>query len=167
MNINVIRQIIKEEIRKHEHEKLITEFFAYERSDFKDKIEQHIPIIFVHWCLIKYYQLINDFDNIYIKHWKKEISAQLLFLTRLKIKKNNSYNNRLKAIQQIWDDAEFTTDAYNLALCFEHKFNEEHIDVKSTTFQNVLKEWQKECEFIIQIIATNNLQQVNEYINKI
>lgn len=166
MELDQLKQIIREEIKKYNTDTLLMEYYAFERSDFQDKIEARIPIIFVHWCMVKYNQL-NNTNCPYINHWKDEIHAQLLYLTRLKIKKNNTYDYRLKAIQQIWNDAEFTDDVYNLALCFERKFKQEHIDVNSTTFQEVLKQWQNECDLIMQLIATNDLKQINEYLTNI
>ena len=164
MDIETIKKLIREEIQKYHNDNMLFEFYAFERSDFQDKIEARIPIVFLHWCLIKYNQLINTHcPN--INHWKDEIHAQLVYLTRLKIKKNNSYEYRLKAIQQIWDDAEFTTDTYNLALSFERKFKEEHIDINSNPFQEVLKLWQEKCNHIIKLIATNDLRQIQEYLN--
>lgn len=166
MNIDLIKQMIREEIIKHEHDRLIFEYYAYERSDFQDKIEQRVPIIFLHYCLIQYYRLMGC-DNLYENHWKSELFAQLAYLTRLKIKKNNSIDYRKKTIKQIWNNAEFSSDLKSLAYSFIMKFNEENVDVESLQFEDVLNKWQNDCNNIINIIASNNVMTAKEYIDKL
>ena len=86
--MNEIKKLIREEIERYNRNNLLREFFAYERSDFKDRVESRIPIILIHWLFIRYFKIKNENVRT-IQHWKDELIAQFYYLVRLKIKKNN------------------------------------------------------------------------------
>ena len=161
-----IKQYIREEIQRNNRENLLREFFAYERSDFKDRIESRIPIILIHWLFIRYFRLKNENVKT-IQHWKDELIAQFYYLVRLKIKKNNSYENRLKAIKQAWEEGEFNSIVNDIVFSFKRKFNEENIDINSTELINAINQWIDETKIIIEIFANANLKNANEYINNL
>lgn len=164
--MNEIRYLIREEIERYNRNNLLREFFAYEMSDFKDRVESRIPIILIHWLFIRYFKIKNENVRT-IQHWKDELIAQFYYLVRLKIKKNNSYENRLKAIKQAWEEGEFNSSAYDIAFAFKRKFNEENIDINSNEFNNAIEQWVDESKSIIEIFANANLKNANEYINNL
>lgn len=164
--MNEIKKLIREEIERYNRNNLLREFFAYERSDFKDRVESRIPIILIHWLFIRYFKIKNENVRT-IQHWKDELIAQFYYLVRLKIKKNNSYENRLKAIKQAWEEGEFNSSAYDIAFAFKRKFNEENIDINSNEFNNAIEQWIDESKSIIEIFANANLKNANEYINNL
>ena len=164
--MNEIKKLIREEIERYNRNNLLREFFAYERSDFKDRVESRIPIILIHWLFIRYFKIKNENVRT-IQHWKDELIAQFYYLVRLKIKKNNSYENRLKAIKQAWEEGEFNSSAYDIAFAFKRNFNEENIDINSNEFNNAIEQWIDESKSIIEIFANANLKNANEYINNL
>ena len=164
--MNEIRYLIREEIERYNRDNLLREFFPYERSDFKDRVESRIPIILIHWLFIRYFKIKNENVRTF-QHWKDELTAQFYYLVRLKIKKNNSYENILKAIKQAWEEGEFNSSAYDIAFAFKRKFNEENIDINSNEFNSAIEQWVEESKYIIEIFANANLKNANEYINNL
>ena len=50
-----LREIIREEINKYFSNKMLFEFYAYERSDFKDIVRQHLPQIIIQVCRLLFH----------------------------------------------------------------------------------------------------------------
>lgn len=165
---NRLREIIREEINKYFSNKMLFEFYAYERSDFRDIVRQHLPQIIIHWCLIRYFRLV-DIDNQCINHWKGEINNWLSYLSRLDIKKHiKDYNFKLKTIKQVWEDEELYNNMSSFIRCFKNKFKEENIDINTNDFKSVIEMCQTESNIIIDLISkANNFDAIEEYVHSL
>ena len=163
-----LREIIREEINKYSSNKMLFEFYAYERSDFKDIVRQHLPTLLIHWCIVRYHRLI-DSDNQCINHWKSEIENWLSYLSRLDIKKHiKDYNFKLKTIRQVWNDEELYDNMTSFIRCFKNKLKAENIDFNSSEFQTTIQMCQNESDIIINLISkTDNYEEIERYVNSL
>ena len=155
-----IRQIVNEEFRK-----LLLQEYAYERSDFIDKVYGISKQIVIHWCLIRFAQLTNH--NVeYIPHWKKELRAWMYSICEMEIKKNNSFKTRYKAIYETWDKMDYISKPQVIWKVIFGKFTDENVNMKSKEVQQITFEFVENSKMLIEMMANDDMEKINNYINE-
>ena len=140
---------------------------AYERKEFKLKVDDFAVRIIQNWCLIDY----TKYDKRYEKlrgHWKVKLEAHLKNIASHKLKGNNSYETRLKVFKEIWyDEREFATDSYVVNLIISSKFNEEKIPTNSEAYSHVISDCMKETDKMLDVIAKASYNVIDQYVESL
>lgn len=166
MDIEVVKEMIREEMKRKRSAFILQEFYALERSDFRDKVGRKMPAIILHWAMIRYNRILGN-DAREINHWKNEIAALIESLMRTEIKKNNSTKARLRAVQQEWD-AQDLWNGKKWASVFRRKLiQDEKIDINCTEFQIALEQWSEEGKVVIDIIANMDTLGLDNFIDNL
>ena len=158
MDENTIKRIVNEEIRKF----LLREY-AYERSDFMDKVYSISKQIVIHWCLIRYAQLTNSNVEC-VPHWKKELRAWMFSVCEMEIKKNNSFKTRYKAIYETWDKMDYISKPQVIWKVIFGKFTDEDINMKTKEVEQITTEFVGNSKFFIELMANADMEKINDYI---
>ena len=153
-----IRQIVNEELRK-----LLLQEYAYERSDFMDRVYGISRQIAIHWCLIRFSQLTN-YNVEYIPHWKKELRAWMFSICEMEIKKNNSFKTRYKAIYETWDKMDYISKPQVIWKVIYGKFIDEGINMKTKEVEQITTEFVENSKILIEMMANADMEKINDYI---
>ena len=138
---------------------------AYPRKQYKEFFVSDISDqIIENFCLIVYAQTDKNFSKENVNHWKQELRAQMLRLSRLEIKGNSSYETKKKAIEEAWlRDMEF--NKYDVVYkTVVVKFDIEGI---KKGFDFAILSYINSISKIIELIANGNEQQIKDYIVKL
>ena len=140
---------------------------AYERKMFKAIITNLSQQIIQNWCLIRYGRL-NSADIGTIKHWKTELMAHLQNASSNKIKGNNSLQARTMAISEVWvNEKEYATDSNVINLTVYCKFVNEGLDVNPDSYKQTLEDCMMASGDIINAIASENAEQISQYVSSL
>ena len=143
---------------------LLTEM-VYERKMFKAIITNLSAQIIQNWCLIRYARLSNMDDGL-INHWKTELTAHINNAASNKIKGNNSFQARVKAINEVWTtEKEYSTDANVINLTINAKFIEEGLDINSDAYSQTMQDCMAASNDIVQAIASENSVFITQYVS--
>ena len=166
MDIEALRKMIREEMRHQRSAFILQEFYALERSDFRDRVGRIMPAVIIHWAMIRFNRILGV-DAREINHWKSEIAALIESLMHTEIKKNNSAKARLRAVQQEWD-AKDIWNGKKWASVFRRKLiQEEGIDINRTEFQMALEQWNEEGKVVIDLIANMDTLGLDNFIDNL
>ena len=150
-----------------ECKKSILNEMGYERKMFKAIITNLSAQIVQNWCLVRFAR-INNLDEGLINHWKSELAAHINNAASNKIKGNNSFQSRVKAISEVWvDEKEYATDSNVINLTIHTKFKNENFDVTCDVYQHTIQDCMDESDKLIQAIASENPGTIEEYINSL
>lgn len=164
--MNAIKQFIAE------HLLINTEIFEMAKSlrDYKDLIEDMINPIIAYILLVLKARQENSTE--YIVHWKKEIKGFLMNFYRVKLKTKDTYESRYNHVyNKICDELELDTIDNLVYICY-NKITQEGYDLDNKNilneFEIITKEIQeKYLEEIIDIIASRDIDKINNFINKL
>lgn len=140
---------------------------AYERNMFKAILTNLSVQIIQNWCLIRFARL-NNLDEGLVNHWKSELVAHINNAASNKIKENNSFQSRAKAIREVWvDEKEYAIDSNVIKLTIHAKFKNESFDVTCDAYKQTIQDCMTESDKLIQAIASENADTVEEYVNSL
>lgn len=150
-----------------------TKIFEMAKSldDYKRQLEYMLVPIISHIILILKSREENDDE--FINHWKSEIKGFLVPFTSFKLKTKNNYNTRLKHINSVFiDDNEIDTDDDWFKSNLWKKLYEEGYDLLDRdTYNNflpIIHDFQDNyLDELIDVIASKNINKLEEYINKL
>ena len=155
----LIEQVVREQLE------MLMEY-SHTRKDFVNRVENLINPIIIHWVLIRFARL-NQNDN-YIDHWKHEIQSWAINIMRLRLKNNNNVTNRVSAIQTAFDNLDLLTDIHSIYLTIYTKCEKEGIEVNNNPLlEQAMKECQTDLPIIKNILATQDLNQLQNYIKEL
>jgi hypothetical protein len=157
----LIRDIIKEELDKY----IITEM-AYNLSDYKNKVDNLIPQIIENWCLIRYTTLSRDKMELR-KHWLRELNAHLYNISLMKLVNGNKSTTKRNALYSLWNRRDIDTDENIIGGLIYLKFEDEGIPTKGEIFAQIVSDFKNATKDIINVILSNNLQNIKNYTNNI
>lgn len=162
-----INRVVKETIDKVVNKTLLTEY-ALQRKDFCQHIDNLVPQIIIHWCLIRYSRNIGDDNNLNLDHWKVELKSWFYKIMKLSIKTNDDYKIRYKAIQQIWDKNDYDKNILAITFTIAQKFQEEGVKVTNNEYlTKTMQECLDEHKNFIHILANKNLEEINNYVDEL
>ena len=166
LNEEQLRKIIRESIQQvldWQNGDLLLEM-AFPRKVYKEKINDVLIQILINWCLVRYCTLANR--ETVKSHWQGELRGHLLTASRLAIRKNDSAETRLKVLNEVWGDNDFSNPHYlNMAVC--NKFLKEHIDIKSTEYEQTIIDCISDIQNIFDVILTRDIYVIRKYIETI
>ena len=163
-----LNEIVKNAVNNHVS--MIMEY-AIPRIEFIRNVSNMVQQIIENWCLVHYCTLFGDRTE--KEHWRNELTAHMLNVSRKTIKKNDSYETRLKAVSEGFDWNDLPSDASKVYSIVCHKFIVEGI-IDKTSFRNIDQNLMKcaedcnnEINNIISIIAEKNELNIQEYANNL
>lgn len=150
-------------LEAEEHVKELLKEMAHERKYFKALITNMAQQIIENWCLINYATLNGHLIS-YKKHWQSELIACMGNAAGTKIKGNDSFESRKKAIAEVWDAEDFSNDTNVIDLRIFGKFEKENLDTNCPIYQQVLQNCLNASANIIEVIAKGNKDLVKQYV---
>ena len=161
------RMALEEDIQKVlEYNKNRESMFeiAIPRKNYKKRIDDLVPRLFECWCLAHYCTIVGQTQD--RKHWTDELRQQLITISRLSIKGNDSEESRKKVLQEIWDENDYDVPMF-LNLTVVNRFIQEHIDEKSELYGQVIEDCINSKQNIFDAILSRNADAIVEYVNLI
>ena len=138
---------------------------AIPRKKFKEKIENLMIQILENWCLVHYCTIVGRTET--KNYWKNnELRPHLIQCAYYKMQGNNSYEARLKVLQEVWSETECDSDlsAIDNAVCT--KFAIEGIDTKNNdSYKKCIQDCLNAAPDIMHVIALGKADKIQEYIN--
>jgi len=163
MKKETLTSIISECVHKVINEQLLCEM-AYPRNVYKEYISSLSPQIIENWCLINYATLAGNMKELKA-HWQKELLTHIGRLSSMKLKRNNSFDNRYKVIFEVWrTDREYASDPNVIKLMITGKFITENIQINTDLFNNVCVNCMNASDDIISTIAYANNDRAVNYV---
>ena len=159
--------LIKDEVHQlleNKSKGIILEF-ALPRKKVKDKISFIFPQIIENWCLINY-SITNQVNDIYINHWKNELSTHIKTAARYNIKENDNYDHRKTLINQIIIEEDLTF-ANTIDLIISSKFEKEKINTSSKEYGNTIINFVNAIDNIVHLISLKDRNAIDNYINNL
>ena len=124
--------------------------YAFPRKDFIKQVNNLLPQIITHWCLIRYNRIIDNTNT--IQHWKSELLTWFSRIMKLTLKGNDSTETRKKAIQEVILLNDYHNNATTIKYTILPKFNDEGIKIDNNEIINeVINQFFDELETIISI----------------
>jgi len=160
-----INQIISEAIEHVIHKNDILEM-AYDRANYKQKVDASLEQLIQNWCLVKYYSISNE-SNINEGHWAGELKGLLATISQYNINGNNSPSSRWRALKEVWNDNDFDTQIQCINLAIYNKFIEEKTDVTTSAYQTTLQCCVDSYSEIIHVIIQKSITAINTYVNSL
>lgn len=157
-----LREVVKKEVNKQLS--IILEY-AIPRAKFIENAYNLSNQIIENWCLIHYCTLTGRTDT--KEHWKDELYAHMENVTRKVIKKNNSYEVRLKAITEGFEWEDLLSGPDRISMLILRKFKKENIDTSSKEYLQCIEDCFNSVNTIIDIMAKFNPSLIYEYIKTI
>ncbi len=161
-----IREIIRESVKKVLEEKkrgLIVEM-PYPRGTYKDTVDSELPQVFINWCLVRHRTITNT--ESYKKHWKGKTRGHMFTAARYSLKGNDSIETRRKVFNEILLENDYNLpQTMNLVIC--NKFIEEHIDIESKEYEQVIIDCINNIQTIFELILNRNVQDISSYVESI
>ena len=159
-----LHRLVKTVTNKVLIEELLTEM-AYPRKEFVRMVYDKLQQIIQNWCLVRYSTLTGNNPN--KAHWQTELLTHIVSVASNKIKKNNSYQNRLKATKEVWEKKECDRDIKVIGMLALPKFIEEGIDYKDVICKQVFYDCMNASSNLIQIIAAADEEAIKQYVESI
>lgn len=139
--------------------------YAHPRKVFIERVEYLSKQIIIHYCLIKYYKYIGNFD--YINHWKNELVGWISNIANIEIKGNNSKDARYKAIMQAFDNMGYLSNDKQILNAFAWKAKTENVNLSDNIISTIIHDCQNDLIIIADIMAENNPTKCFDFIDKI
>ena len=145
--------------------------YAIPRSKFVENAFNMSSQIIENWCLVHYCTLTGRTTT--KDHWKRELNTHMVNASKQHIKKNNSYDIRLKAIEEgfEWNDIPTTPDrVYELVI---NKFIDEGIvtteayDKPDESVMKCAEDCHTNIPIVISLIAQDKRLEILKYIETI
>jgi hypothetical protein len=162
MKEHILNKIISEAIERLIHRNVLLEM-AFDRANYKQKVDALIEQLIQYWCLVKYCTISRE-NNINRNHWACELQGILATISRYNINGNNSPASRMKALREVWNDNDFDTQTQCVDLAVYNKFNEEKIDITSPAYQATLQCCIDACNEIISVIVQKSRAAIDTYV---
>lgn len=145
-----LHKIVKETVQKELN--ILLEYYDLNKSGFQEKVYNQIIQITENWCLIKYCTLTNTDVNHCKNHWKVELRTAFKNAAFGKLKGNDSFQSRYKAIKATFDKADIQ-EYEQVEFAIRDKFIAEHISIDSDEYMQVINLFIKNIDNIIECIA--------------
>ena len=160
-----IKKIIKEQVETYLIDNILLEY-AFPRKDFIKQVDNLLPQIIIHWCLIRYNRILDKTDT--IQHWKKELLTWFSRIMKLTLKGNDSVETRKKAIQEVISLYDYNNNVTTIKYTILPKFNDEGIQLDNNDAINeVINQFFDEIEHIIDVLANKNLKELYQYLENL
>lgn len=129
-------------------------------DDFKKTIRDHRLQILQNWCLVRWCDLNpdNDISKRLRSHRTTELKSQMLKIVTSKLKAGK----KSKVIKKQWIDRYELDDYNSVADAIRDKFKEEKL---GKYVANISFDCAENALEICNILSTNNINDVEEYIN--
>ena len=154
----LVEKIVREELQ------MLFEY-SHTRKDLIFRVESLLSPLLSHWVLIRYNRLTSNEE--YIQHWKGELKSWFISLMRLRLKDNNGFKYREKAIQSAYDNLDLTSDIKVLYLTILPKCEKEKINTKDKLFKQAMIDCVNDLETIKLIIANSSVEECENYIDNL
>lgn len=155
LNVNEVYQYLQNQYE-------VLNEMSYRRKDYKSKIEDISSQIIENWCLIRYCKIANRTE--YKKYWTDELRGHLLSVSRYKLRKNDSFNSRMKVVDEIWDEIELDRNADAVNKTINNKFKKENIPTNTMEYAQVLTDCINEHKDIETVIVCCDINQIDQYL---
>ena len=162
--VSSMESIIEEVVDPRQYG-LITEM-AVSRKQFMKDLRGLSIQIFENWLLVRY-QVITG-QMVYRKHWARELITHLRNIQRTKIKENNSFDTRYKALVKVWDMYDFF-DPADVESSVTLKMKKERcVNEKDRYFVEALSDLMSAQKDILKILASeDDGDMVQKYVEKL
>lgn len=165
MEEDKIKQIIKEQVESYLLDNILLEY-AFPRKDFIKQVDNLLPQIIIHWCLIRYNRLIENTNT--IQHWKKELLTWFSRIMKLTLKGNDSAETRKKAIKEVISLYDYDNNVTTIKYTILPKFNDEGINIDNNeVVKEVINQFFEELENIISVLSNKNLKELYQYLENL
>ena len=145
----------------------LTAEMVYPRQEFKRKADDLTSQITINWCLVNYAKLSGDKQEL-VWRWKNELSAHITHVAKMKLKKNDSLEARIKALNEVWvDESEIGKDPETVNMTIYFKFVEERISTNNEVYGQVITNLINEVPNMVYIMAQGDLNTINAYRTKL
>lgn len=152
---NIINEVVEKKINS------LLEYYAINRSRFKERILNQVQQIIENWCLVSFCSLTNNDINRCKEHWRNELGTALQNVARPELKRNNSFEYRYKLIKSVFDEEDLCNDPNRILLLIRRKFTNEGIDYKSKEVKTVCDMFIDNIDDIIKSMADSSY---NDYV---
>lgn len=162
----IIDETTEKEIRKHIKKRVreILLEMAYSRNEYIDKVSAIFPQIITHWCLIRYFSLIQETKN--KLHWQGELLGFFKTTSRYVLKNSNQIS-RERALFQMINANNFKVKEI-VKRIIEPKFIQENVNSNNNVFYDyTIEDYLKEVDKLTLLIANQNYDEIVEYIKKL
>ena len=117
--------------------------------------------------MVNYAKLSGDKQEL-VWRWKNELSAHIAHVAKMKLKKNDSLEARIKALNEVWvDESEIGKDPETVNMTIYFKFVEERISTNNEVYGQVITNLINEVPNMVYIMAQGDLNTINAYITKL
>ena len=158
-----LHRIVKETVQK-ELEILLE--YAIPRGKFVEKVTNLTTQIIENWCLLRFSTLAG-ISGESRDHWKSELFSHMSNIGDDTIKKNNSYETRLKAIEEGFAEKDLPSTPERVMKLVGRKFIIEKMDMKCQEFQTAVNDCHNAIGTIMDKIANGDFQVIYDYIQTI
>ena len=152
------------DVLNENRKELLTEI-AFNRNEYKSKIDNLFPQVLQNWCLVHYYTLIgrNDTKN----HWSDELRGHMFTVSRYRIKGNDSFKTREKILYEIWEDNDYDIPKFLNMAIINKMLEEPNIDVDSNNYRQTIVDCIKAKQNIFNVILSRDVQTIYNYSRSI
>lgn len=139
---------------------------AYNRNEFLVIVAAQANSIVENLCLIKYAK-VSELPNYTINnnHWKGELHAACQAIGTMKLKVNNSFEKRLKALKHQFLDKAELDNVDELANRVKDKMKDEHINMDSAFKTSVLVPVANQMERLCAILASYSKEKLYKFVD--
>lgn len=137
---------------------------ALKRKDYKNKVDALSPQLIENWCLLRHCILYNDYNN--QTHWSKELYGHMLTCSRWKMKNDDSFENRLLVLDEVWRDNDYY-DEDVIDFVIQVKFMDEGFDVNSKKYGAILMDYTRDAHRMLEAIASRDSNKMNAYVQSL
>ena len=161
-----LHTILSEEIRAvlEENKRGMLNEMALPRKNYKDKVDSLIPHILENWCLVHYCSIIGRTE--YKTHWSDELRGHLLTASRFSIKENDSMESRMKVLQDLWSENDYSQVQF-LNMTVVNKFIKEGIDTSAAEYGQVLEDCIGSEQDLFNVILSRDIALITNYSRSI
>lgn len=157
-----LKALVKEEVKKQLS--MLMEY-AIPRRKFVDNAYNLSSQIIENWCLIRYSSIIGRKET--KEHWKQELFAHMDNVSKALIKKNNSYETRLKAIQEGFEMNDLYSGVERIKRLTFAKFKIERIDINTNEYLQCIEDCFQSIDEIANVMAKYDPSLLWKYIEDI
>jgi hypothetical protein len=171
MRVNIseekLHSVLKKAITEvlNENKKLLLTEMAFQRTEYKERIDNLFPQILINWCMVRYSTLVGGLGAHF--HWADELRGHILTVSRFILKGNDSAKSREKVLKEIWDSNDYDIPKILNMTIVNKMLEEESIDVSSRAYGQAIMDCIEAKKDIFNVILSRDIPTISEYSRSI
>ena len=132
------------EVNSHEEAVEMIVALAVEKDRGENKLESHVKILIMWWCLCDYFYRYED-PNRLLHHEKIKLGGKFKDCCRIKFKNMDSTKIKKNFLENLWiEEEEYVTDPSGVITSVIEKFDDENIEYNDDKYLEVAKDFVKD-----------------------